>query len=85
MKLLSSEARNTAAAAISSGLPSRPSGTPAASDANSGSTPVASPASPASPGVRTGPGTSVLTRMLRSTSSAAQVRPNDRIAAFVAA
>ena len=37
------------------------------------------------PGVSVGPGTRVLTRIFRPVSSAAQVRPNERMAALDAA
>ena len=83
-KLASSEARNAAVAAISSGLPARPSGvcrTICAPNVSSSS--LLKPSLPTS-GVWVSPGLTTLTRMPRGESSAASVRPRDRTAAFVA-
>ncbi|PYQ48997.1 MAG: hypothetical protein DMF78_19615 [Acidobacteria bacterium] len=83
-KLLSSEARNTTAFAISSGLPSRPSGTmPAIAFRRCSPAPVDA-ASSVSPGVSMGPGLTAFTRMRRSFRSVVHVRANDRTAALVA-
>src|SRR6478735_5397497 len=84
MKLLASEARKATVAAISLGSATLFMTTPSAICANSADSPPAG-ASPTNPGVSTGPGTSVLTRMPRSASSTAIVRPSDRTAAFDAA
>lgn len=82
MKLLSSEARNTTALAISLGMPSLPSGmrldiilrrsAPTPLDANKSF----------NPDVSMGPGLTALTR--RSFRSVVQVRANQRMAALVA-
>src|SRR4029077_734387 len=84
VELLSSEARNTTAFAISSGVPRRPSGTvfeiiflrcfPVSEEASSS----------LSPGVSIGPGLTAFTRIRRSFKSVVQVRANERTAAFVA-
>ena len=83
-KLLSSDARKTAAAAISSGLPIRPSGVWAAKRSVSCRSCSASGASPCSPGVEVAPGESTLTRMPVSFRSRIQLRARLRIAALVA-
>src|SRR5258706_3345123 len=84
IKLLSSEARNKAAAAVSSGLPTRSSGAWLARSARSASCiPVfASPLR--RPGVVVAPGESTLTRMPVPFRSSGQLPPTFRIAAFVA-
>ena len=84
-KLARSLARNTAAAAISSGVPSLPSGvaapiilrrcSPAGEDASS----------PFKPGVSIEPGLIALTRMRRGFKSVVQVPANERATALVAA
>lgn len=84
MKLLSAEARKATAAAISSGRPLRPIGTPAASSALT-AVAFSSPMAMSTPGVSIAPGATVLTRMPLPFSSLAQVRARDRIAAFDAA
>src|SRR5262249_41174048 len=83
-KLLSSDARNKAAFATSSGLPSRPIGIMVSRPERACST--CSFVSPTlfQNGVLIGPGLTALTRILRSLSSTAQVRANDRTAALVA-
>lgn len=80
MQLLSSDARNTTALAISSGVPSRPSGMLVeivflASDPGTISLKA---------GVSVGPGLTALTRMRRSLRSAVHVRANERTAALLA-
>src|SRR4029077_4325694 len=84
IKLLSSDARNTAAFAISSGLPSRPSGTVLLMLFKR-SCPVGElPKSSRSPSVSIGPGLIAFTRMCRALRSVVHVRANERMAAFVA-
>ena len=84
MKLLASEARNTTAARDLVGLTD-------ATERDVGGEVLeqlllaAAGARPTRPGVSTGPGTSVFTLMPRSANSAAQVRPNERTAALLAA
>src|ERR1700720_2158248 len=83
-KVLSSEARKTAALAISSGVPKRPIGTLLTILAN-----ICWPAGPdcasrSYAGVLIGPGLSAFTRIFRSFKSIVQVRANDRTAALVA-
>jgi len=83
-KLASSEARNTTALAISSGVPSLPSGTlleiffkrcwPVSEE----------PRGPLSPGVSMEPGLTAFRRMRRSFKSVVHVRANERMAALVA-
>src|SRR5258708_4199014 len=82
-KLLSSEARNTAALATSSTRPTRPSGTrlprcPTSPSLCSGGT------RPSSPGVRMGPGLSTLTRICRAFRSSIQERAKFRTATLKA-
>ncbi|MNT74316.1 hypothetical protein D3C72_2131270 [compost metagenome] len=85
MKLLSSDARNSAAFANSSGRPRRPSGiSPASCFSNAPNCASPMPILPMI-GVSTGPGLRQLTRMLRPLSSAAQLRAKERTAALVAA
>src|SRR3989454_5226859 len=84
MKLLSSDARNTTAFAISSGVPNLPSGTvleiifkrcwPVSEE----------PSSSFSPGVSVAPGLTAFTRMRRSLRSVVNVRARERTAALVA-
>src|SRR5437870_9725885 len=83
-QLASSEARNTTALAISSAVPSLPSGTlveiifkrcwPVSEE----------PRRPLSPGVSMEPGLTAFTRMRRSFKSVVHVRANERMAALVA-
>src|SRR6202041_3705311 len=83
-KVLSSEARKTAALAISSGVPNRPIGTRF--------TMLSSICLPTGPdcarrsyaGVLIGPGLTAFTRIFRSFKSIVHVRANDRTAALVA-
>src|SRR5271163_3566634 len=82
MKLASSDARKATALAMSSGRPTRPSGTRSREAAASPALSV--PASPCNPGVSTGPGLTTLTRMWRSFRSVVHVRAKERMAAFVA-
>ncbi|GAB3220997.1 hypothetical protein GCM10027535_18900 [Mycolicibacterium hippocampi] len=79
MKLLASDARKTAAAANSSGLPIRFMGFDARSSSMAWRW-SGSDSSSMRPGVKMGPGTMVLTRNPRSPNSVAQVRPKDRMA-----
>src|SRR5260370_32742847 len=84
IKLLSSEARNTTALAISSGSPSRPSGTVVTSDLT-----ICLLCSSVCPrllmsGVLVGPGLTALTRIWRACRSRVQLRAKERIAALVA-
>jgi hypothetical protein len=83
MKVLAPEARKSTASAISSGRPSRFIGTLSASRASSWLEASGWGARPASPGVSVGPGAMLFTRMPLPTSSAAQLRANERTAAFV--
>jgi Metallo-beta-lactamase superfamily len=88
LKLDRSLARNTAALAISSGSPNRPSGIPAMRSARNcltGTFGFVCPARLSLPGVTVGPATITLTRIPRPLSSLAHVRANDRTAALVAA
>ena len=78
-KLESSEARNTAALATSSGSPMRPIGIVARSLAMDSGV-----CRPTSSGVLIGPGLRTLDRMRRSFSSMVQVRTRLRTAALVA-
>ena len=73
-KLLSFEARNSIAAAISSGRAIRPSGMFAACFARTAAACSGELASASISGVSHGPGVIVLTRMPRSLSSIVQVR-----------
>jgi hypothetical protein len=73
-KLLSSEAKNSAAAAISSGRPIRLSGTAAAYCALIAIACSTEWAWPSIIGVSTGPGLNVLNRMPRSVNSRVHVR-----------
>src|SRR5437660_5355393 len=83
-KLASFEARNTTALAISSAVPSLPSGTlleiffkrcwPVSED----------PTRPFSPGVSMEPGLTAFTRLQRSFTAVVHVRANERMAALVA-
>ena len=84
MELLSSEARNPTALAISSGVPNLPSGTRVASLCQRGSPASAEATRSCSPGVSIGPGLTAFTRMRRACRSVVQVRANERTAAFVA-
>src|SRR5438132_13568143 len=84
MKLASSDARNKAVDAISSGRPSRPNGTAAANWARAWSAPSLVGACWSKIGVSIGPGLIALTRMRRSFNSAVQVRTKERTAALVA-
>src|ERR1700748_3246318 len=78
-KLESSEARKSAALAISSAVPIRPSGTiDVICDLTS------SFANTSNPGVWIGPGLRTLTRICCAFRSAVQLRANERIAALVA-
>src|SRR5246127_875184 len=80
----SAEARNATTPATSSGSPNRFIGTfSLISFAKSSRASWDRPVRP-NIGVTIGPGATALTRILRSTSSAAAVRANDRRAAFVA-
>src|SRR5215469_8172447 len=82
MKLLSSEARNTAADAISSAVPSRPIGI---IFRKYSLVPSGDPLEPTwTIGVSVGPGLITLARMPRPANSAVQVRTKDTKAAFVA-
>src|SRR5216683_138784 len=84
MKLLSSDARNTTAFAISSGVPNRPSGTMLLIIFRRCS-PVSEEASKAlNPGVSIEPGLTAFTRMRRGLRSVVHVRANERTAALVA-
>ena len=80
MKLASSDARNKAVDAISSGRPSRPNGTAAANWARAWSAPSLVGACWSKIGVSIGPGLIALTRMRRSFNSAVQVRTKERTA-----
>src|SRR2546426_11550211 len=82
MKLASSDARNKAVDAISSGRPSRPNGTAAANWARAWSAPSLVGACWSKIGVSIGPGLIALTRMRRSFNSAVQVRTKERTAAL---
>src|SRR3989442_11872552 len=84
MKLASSDARNKAVDAISSGRPSRPNGTASANWARAWSAPSLVGACWSKIGVSIGPGLIALTRMRRSFNSAVQVRTEERTAALVA-
>src|ERR1700752_994736 len=84
MKLASSDARNKAVDAISSGRPSPPNGTAAANWARAWSAPSLVGACWSKIGVSIGPGLIALTRMRRSFNSAVQVRTKERTAALVA-
>src|SRR2546422_8965958 len=83
MKLLSSDARNSTAFAISSGVPRLPSGTVLAIVLARCWPASEEPRSSFSPGVSVAPGLTALTRMWRSFKSDVQVRANERTAAFV--
>jgi hypothetical protein len=82
-KLLSFEARNNAASAISSDLPIRPIGTAATKLDLSCSTPSGVDAWSSMIGVSTGPGLKLLTRILRCFNSIAQLRARARTAALL--
>src|SRR5580658_5966860 len=84
MKLASSDARNKAVDAISSGWPSRPNGTAAANWERAWSAASLVDACCSKIGVSIGPGLIALTRTRRSFNSAVQVRTNERTAALVA-
>ena len=84
MKLLSSEARNRAAFAISSGSPSRPNGVVACVSLIISSRAPSVGARACHPGVEVEPGASTLTRILRGARSRIQLRAKLRIAALVA-
>src|SRR6516164_2427372 len=82
MKLLSSEARNTAAEASSSGVPSRPIGIIFRKHSL---VPSGDPLDPTwTMGVSVGPGLITFARMPRPANSAVQVRTKETKAAFVA-
>lgn len=78
MKLEASEARKSAALAISSGSPKRPIGTIAVIAA------FHSEGASCVNGVSIGPGLMILTLILRSFSSTVQPRAKDRTAALLA-
>ncbi len=82
MKLLSTDARNSAALATSSGRPIRPTGMTSARRARNSA--PRSPAKFAKPCVSVGPGLTALTRMPRPFSSTVSVRASDRTAALLA-
>src|SRR5437879_13668702 len=84
MKLLSSDARNTTAFAIASGVPRLPSGTVLAIVLARCWPASEEPRSSFSPGVSVAPGLTALTRMWRSFKSDVHVRANERTAALVA-
>ena len=84
-KLLSSEARKTAALAISSGRPSLPNGTVALMLFKRSCPTGEEPSSSRRPSVSIGPGLIAFTRMRRALRSVVQVRAKERIAALVAA
>src|SRR3989454_546480 len=84
MKLLSSDARNTTAFAISSGVPNLPSGT-VLEIIFKRCWPVSEETSRSfSPGVSVAPGLTAFTRMRRSLRSVVNVRAKERTAALVA-
>src|SRR6185437_1159681 len=82
MKLLSADARNSAALATSSGRPIRPTGITSARCCRKSA--ARSPANLAKPWVSVGPGLSALTLMPRSFNSTVRVRASDRTAALLA-
>src|SRR5471030_1483926 len=84
MKLLSSEARSSAAAAISSDSPRRPSGVCATSPAVSAACWPELASALSRPGVAVGPGDITLTRMPEALRSSAQLLARLRTAALVA-
>src|SRR3979490_2278468 len=84
MKLLSLDARNRAAAASSSGRPSRPMGVAAAKEAFAASACSFVLNCPSMIGVSVAPGLNVLTRIPRSLSSVVHVLAKERTAALVA-
>src|SRR5262249_1970645 len=84
MKVLSSEARNTTAFAMSSGVPSLPSGMLLESIFKYCSPDPLEAVRSLSPGVSIGPGLTAFTRMRRSFKSVVHVRANERTAALVA-
>src|SRR5215213_682123 len=84
MKLLSSDARNVAAFAISSGLPIRPRGTADKRPVLNCSFCSSVSSRPSKIGVSIGPGLMALTRILRCFRSTVQVRAKERTAALVA-
>src|SRR3984885_15995908 len=83
-KLLSSDARNTPALAISSDVPMRPIGTEDTRPAVICWSWSGFWAKPLTPGVSIGPGLTAFTRILRSFRSFVHERANDRTAALVA-
>ena len=83
-KLLSSEARKSAARAISVVVPSRPSGVSAVIADSSASSCAGEDARPCKPGVDVAPGASTLTRMPRGASSRHHPRAKLRMAALLA-
>ena len=78
MKLASSDARNEAVDAISSGRPSRPNGTAAANWERAWSAPSFVGACCSKIGVSIGPGLIAFTRMRRSFNSTVHVRTSER-------
>jgi len=84
MKLLSSDARNSAALAISSGSPRRPRGVAALVSLCISWSCSSDAANPCHPGVEVAPGTSTLTRIRRGARSRIQPRAKARIAALLA-
>src|SRR5258708_9070585 len=84
IKLLSSEARNTTALAMSSGSPNRPSGMLASIDLKYCSLCSSFSAKPLRPGVLVEPGLTALTRIFRYFMSKIQLRAKERTAALVA-
>ncbi|CAN5660240.1 hypothetical protein BH10ACT9_BH10ACT9_03820 [soil metagenome] len=82
MNELPSEARKATTLPISSGRARRLTGTVEVKSARASSEPAKRSSKP---GVSVSPGATTLTRILRSISSAAQLRPRERIAALDAA